>query len=145
MCKTIQQFLIAITLSLLAASASADSITMTFEQTLDLDTGIISDGDIIPGEPTGADVLISYNADRVDHAVVFPAGDAVEMAFVVGILCSNVISADVAGLTFTSEPIDQSLSTNNCVVVRTGQGVLFKLGGAVESAESVTFNYTQML
>ena len=80
--KTIQLCLIGTALSLLAASTSADSITMTFEQTLDLDTGTISDANIIPGEPTGADVVISYHADRVEHAVVFPAGDAVEIAFV---------------------------------------------------------------
>ena len=122
MFKTIQLCLIGTALSLLAAAATADLITMTFEQTLDLDTGTISDAYVIPDEPTGADVLITYNADRVEHAVVFPAGDAVEMAFLTDVRCSNVFPADVAGIIFTSEPIDQALSTNNSVVVRSDQG-----------------------
>jgi len=138
--KTVQLSLIGTVLSLFAASASADSITMAFEQKLDLDTGIVSDAYIVPDEPNRADVVISYNADRVEHVVVFPANDVVEMAFVTDVLCINVIPADVAGLTFTSEPIDQPLSTNNCVVVRTDEGVLFKLGGATESGMNVTFD-----
>ena len=145
MCRTVQQFLIATTLSLLATSATAESITMAFEQTLDLDTGTVSDMEIIPDEPTGADVVISYNADRVDHAVVFPVSGAVEMVFVADVLCTNLFPTDMTGMTFTSEPIDQALSTNNCVVVRTDQGLLYKLGGVVESDEFITFNYTQML
>ena len=144
--KTIPLCLIGTALSLLATSASAESITMTFEQALDLDTGTIIVTDIIPGESTGADVWIAYNADRVDHAVVFPALGSVdvEMAFITNTSCSSVTSEDVAGLTFSSEPIDQALSTNNCVVVRTDQGVLFKLGGAIESESTVTINYTQV-
>lgn len=63
------------------------------------------------------------------------------MAFVLDIPCVNVIPVDVDALTFTSEPIDKALSTNNCVVVRSDQGVVFKLGGATESGMRVTFDY----
>ena len=142
--KTLQLYLIGTALSLLATSTTADSITMTFEQTLDLDTGIVSDVSIVPGEQTGADVVISYNADRAEHAVVFPVGEVVEMAFVAGVLCVDVLSADGTGMIFTSEPIDQVLSTSNCVVVRTDQGALFKLGGVSESGMIVTFDSTTL-
>ena len=54
MCRALQRCLIGTALSLSATIAAADAITITFEQTLDLDTGTIGDLDILPDESTGA-------------------------------------------------------------------------------------------
>ena len=72
MCRVLQLCLIGTALSLFTTIASAESITMTFEQNLDLDSGTVIGSDGIPWESSGADVWISYNADRAEHAVVLP-------------------------------------------------------------------------
>jgi hypothetical protein len=40
--------------------------------------------------------------------------------------------------------VDLPFSANDCVVVRSDQGALYKIGNAVESDTSVTFNYATL-
>jgi len=91
--------------------------------------------------PTGADVQLAYNADRTPHVVVFPVGEGVELAFVVSVGFDGISSSDVSDLAFSTEPMDLPFSANDCVVIRTDQGMFFKLGNATESGLSITFNY----
>ena len=126
-----------------APAMAAEIITMEVEsQVLDLDAGTIADAlteDLTA--PTGADVQLAYNADRTPHAVVFPVGEGVELAFVASVGFDGISASDVANLAFSTEPIDLPFSANDCVVIRTDQGAVFKLGNATESGMSITFNY----
>ncbi len=125
--------------------ALADSATLEFEtQALDLDTGTVTEQ--APGlldGTEGADVRIGYHADRIPHAVVF-AGEGVTLAFMSGVSYDSVTAADVSGLSFSEEVIDQALGANDTVVVKTDAGATFKLGNAIEDDAGVTFNYEQL-
>ncbi len=129
-----------------ASAMAAEVITMEVEsQVLDLDTGTIIDP--TSEDPTlaaGADVQLAYNADRTPHAVVFPVGEGVEMSFVAGVGFDGVSLPDIPNLVFSSGPTDLPFSGNDCVVIRTDQGAVFKLGNAIESGFSVTFNYVAL-
>ncbi len=126
-----------------APAMAAEIITMEVEsQVLDLDAGTVADAlteDLTA--PTGADVQLAYNADRTPHAAVFPVGNGVELAFVAGVGFDGVSSSDVPNLAFFTEPIDLPFSANDCVVIRTDQGTVFKLGNATENGTSITFNF----
>lgn len=128
-------------LAALAVASEAVTIEMPNEM-LDLDTGTVSNSvGMDPTAPTGADVQMAYNADRVPHAVVIPVGDGVELAFIAGVGFDGISSSDIPSLTFSSEPPDLLFSADDCVVVRTDQGTFFKLGNATETGLSITFNY----
>ena len=126
-----------------APAMAAEIITMEVEsQVLDLDAGTVADAlteDLTA--PTGADVQLAYNADRTPHAVVFPVGEGVELAFVASVGFDGISSSDVSNLAFSTEPVDLPFSASDCVVIRTDQGMVFKLGNATESGMSITFNY----
>jgi hypothetical protein len=128
------------------AQSLADSAILDFEtQVLDLDTGTVTEQ--IPGlfdDTEGADVLIGYHADRIPHAVVMTAGEGVTLAIITGVSYNSVIAADVAGLSFSAEVIDQPLEATDTVVVKTDAGATFKLGNAVEDEVGVTFSYEQL-
>lgn len=129
-----------------ASAMAAELITMQVEsQVLDLDTGTIVDA--LPEDltaPTGADVRLAYNADQSTHAVVYPVGSGVELAFVASVGFDGISSSDVPNLAFSTEPIDLPFSANDCVVIRTDQGTEFKLGNATESGMSITFNFESL-
>ena len=130
----------------LCAAATADPVTLQFNQALDLDTGALGQPSAIapfPGADSGADVRIAYNADKAPHAVVVPMGTTAA-AFVADTACTNIIAADVASLTFSAQTIDRSISETDCVVVRSDRGVLFKLGNPIESGTNVTLDYTRL-
>ncbi len=112
-------------------------------QVFDLDSGTVADAmtEDPTDNPAGADVLLAYNADRTPHAVVFPVAEGVELAFVANVGFDGISSSDVSTLAFSTEPIDLPFSANDCVVVRTDQGTVFKLGNATEIGMSITFNY----
>lgn len=133
-------------LLLSAFAMAAETLTLEAEsQVLDLDAATIFDSSTMaPTAPAGADVRLTYNADRVPHAVVFPVGDGVELAFIAGVGFDGISSSDIPSLTFSSEPPDLPLSANDCVVVRTDQGTFFKLGNATESGLSITFDYEML-
>jgi hypothetical protein len=130
----------------LSQATETVSVTLVMEtQALDLDTGAVLDTDIgIPTEPTGEDVTFAYNADRTPHAVVFPVAEGVTLAFVYDMAFDGVTPESVADLTFSSEPVDAPFSASDTVVVRTSEGAVFKLGNAIESGLSLTFNYAQL-
>ena len=132
--------------ALSAQTMAAEIISIEVEsQVLDLDTGTVAD--VLTEDlttPTGADLQLAYNADLTPHAVVFPVGEGVELAFVASVGFDGVSSSDVSSLTFSTEPIDLPFSANDCVVIRTDQGALFKLGNAAESGMSITFNYESL-
>ena len=125
---------------------AAEVITIDIEsQALNLDDGVVSEVTGEPAvEPSGADVLFAYNADRTPHAVACPAEEGVEIAFVDNIGFDGVSSADVANLSFSVEAIDLPLESGDAVVIRTDTGAVYKLGNAVESASTVTINYEQI-
>jgi len=147
---TFETFLSSIAMLALAFVAvdtsAAEIVTMEVEtQFLDLDSGSVAEQspeDVTA--PAGADVALAYNADRTPHAVVFPVGEGVEMAYVANVPFDGVSSSDIANLSFSVEPTDLAFSPNDCVVIRTDQSVIFKLGNAVESGFSSTFNYEQI-
>ena len=126
-----------------APAEATEIVTLEMEsQAFDLDSGTVVGvlNENLAG-PAGADVLLAYNADRTPHAVMFPVGDGVELVFVANVGFDGISSADVSNLAFSTEPIDLPFSANDCVVVRTDQGVVFKLGNATENGMSITFNY----
>ena len=142
----IPTILLGFTIMVFAPAMAAEIITMEVEsQALDLDAGTVADAltdDLTT--PTGADVQLAYNADRTPHVVVFPVGDGVELAFVASVGFDGISSSDVSNLAFTTEPIDLPFSANDCVVIRTDQGMVFKLGNATESGMSITLNYAPL-
>jgi hypothetical protein len=125
---------------------ATESATLTIEtQALDLDTGAVVDTDFgASADPTGEDVKFAYNADRMPHAVVFPAAEGVTLAFVNNVAFDGVSSEDISNLSFSAEPVDLPMESYDTVVVRTSAGAVFKLGNAIESGLSVTFNYAQL-
>ena len=125
---------------------AATPATLEFEtQELDLETGTIlqlDDPAALPGESSDGDIHFAYNADRTPHCVVMQnqsAGAAV--AFLNATAFEAVAYDDVAGLTFTSEIVDQPFGSDDTVVVRTAAGNYYKVGHASESATAVTFDY----
>ena len=129
-----------------APAIAVEIATLEVEfQALDLDAGTVLDSSLEGViAPAGADIQLAYNADRVPHAVVFPVGEGVEMSFVAGVGFDGITSLDIPNLVFSSEPTDLPLSPEHCVVIRTDQGAVFKLGNAVETGLSVTFNYAAL-
>ena len=128
-------------------TTAAETITMEVEsQVLDLDSGTVVDAltTDLTTTPAGADMQLAYNADRTPHVVVFPIGENVELAFVAGVGFDGISSSDVSSLAFSTEPIDLPFSANDCVVIRTDQGTVFKLGNATESGLSIAFNYESL-
>ena len=138
--------LLAYTFMFAAQATAAEIATLEVEfQGFDLDAGTVIDPspeDVIV--PAGADIRLAYNADRIPHAVVFPFGDGIEMSFVASAGFDGVSLADISNLVFTTEPTNLPFSPQHCVVIRTDQGVVFKLGNAAESGSSVTFNYATL-
>lgn len=130
----------------LSGQAMAASETLEFEtQGLDLDTGTVVEA--TPGqvvEANQADFFISYNADVVPHAVLIPATEHVEMAFLSGVAFSDVTVDSISGLTFTADTVDEPLGQYDTVILRTDTGSVFKLGNAVEGESSVTVSYEQL-
>lgn len=110
-----------------------------------MDTGIILETESYLGGTEGADIRIGYHADRTLHAVVMIAGEGVTIAFVDGVSYDSTTAADVSGLRFTAEVIDQPIETGDTVVVRTFEGATFKIGNASEDDAGVTFSYEQLL
>lgn len=127
----------------LAASVAVIDVEV---QVFDLDSGAVLDS--TPGmleTPTGGDVRFAYNPDRIIHIVALPAGEGVELAFVDEVAFDAVSAANVAGLTFSSVPIDLPLEASDTVVLRTDTGAIFKIGNAVENSLAVvTFNYERI-
>ena len=115
-------------------------------QVFDLDSAAVLDS--TPGmleTPAGGDVRFAYNPDRIIHIVAFPAAEGVELAFVDEVAFEAVSAANVAGLTFSSVPIDLPLEASDTVVLRTDTGAIFKIGNAVENSLAVvTFNYERI-
>ena len=122
---------------------AAEIATLEVEsQSLDLDAGtVVEPAPEDMTAPVGADIKLAYNADRTPHAVVFPVAEGVEMSFVASVGFDGVSSSDIPNLVFSSEPTDLTFSANDCVVIRTDTGAVYKLGNAVESTTAVTFNY----
>ena len=137
---------IALIVVTLSGQAMAASETLEFEtQGLDLDTGAVVE--VTPGqmvEANQADFFISYNADVVPHAVLIPATEHVEMAFLSDVAFSDVTVDSISGLTFTADIVDEPLGQNDTVILRTDTGSVFKLGNAVEGEASVTVSYEQL-
>ena len=129
-----------------AQAAGVAFATLTVEnQALDFDTATVLDAR--PAEldvQAGADVRLAYNADRTPHAVVVPALEGVELAFLDNVVFDGVSPADIAGLSFSVQFVDLPLGMTDTVVVRTDSGAVFKLGNAVEGDLSVSFNYAQL-
>lgn len=129
-----------------STAVAAAFITMNMEtQALDLDSGTVQE--VLTASTTQlsvADIRLAYNADRVPHAVVVPNGEKVQMAFVANVGFDGVWASDLAGLTFSSAPIDLPFTANDCVVILTDRGTYFRLGNAVESGMSITFHYAPL-
>lgn len=128
-------------------ATAAEIITMEVEsQVLDLDSGTVIDAlaEGLTTTPAGADMQLAYNTDRTPHVVVFPVSEGVELAFVASVGFDGISSSDVSSLAFSTEPIDLPFSANDCVVIRTDQGTVFKLGNATESGMSIAFNYESL-
>ena len=120
--------------------------TMEVEsQALDLATGTLVEAgpdDSIP--VLEGDVRLAYNADRTPHVVVMSAAEGVTLTFVNEVAFDAITVADIAQLTFTAAVVDLPLESHDTVVVRTADGMYYKLGNAIESGTSVTLNYAPL-
>ena len=68
----------------------------------------------------------------------------VQVATLSGTAYADVTVADVGGLTFTSELVDQPCAPGDTVVVLTDQGDYYKIGNVTEADEGVTFDYAKL-
>lgn len=141
-------FFIAIVLIILTWSAQsfADRAKLAYEtQTLDLDTGVISD--FLPGEPEGekgGDIYVAYNADRVPHAVLMTASEGATLVFLSDASYDNVYAEDVLEDNFSADLVDKALKKKDTVMVKTDSGAIFKIGNLTEDETGVIFNYKQL-
>ena len=113
---------------------------------LDTDTVLDIDADeaLIEPEEQG-NIKIAYNSDHTPHAVVFPVAEGTALAFLEGQPFSTVVAADVSSLSFSEQPVDLPLEIDDTVVVLTSEGLVFKLGNAIENSDlSVTLDYEQL-
>jgi len=117
--------------------------TMEVEsQALDLATGTLVEAGPVDSQTTPeGDVRLAYNADRAPHVVVMSVAEGVMLAFVDEMAFDAITAANIAQLTFTPAGVDLPLESHDTVVVRTADGMHYKLGNAIESALSVTFNH----
>ena len=127
-------------------AAAATSATLEFEiQELDLETGAIlqlEDPEASLSESNDGDIQFGYNADRTPPCVVMQSRSAGAAVALLNPMAFEAIGyADVAGLTFTSEIIDQPFGSDDTVVVRTAAGNHYKVGHASASDTTVTFDY----
>jgi len=134
--------------TVLASSAFAEGValgTLAFEiEGLDLDTDTVI-SDLSPIDTAGADIKIAYNALRSTAAVVFPTGtEGIELAFVANVGFDGITAESLTSLTFQAEPVDLPFTASDTVVVKTDAGAFYKLGNAIESSDSVTFNYAPL-
>ena len=125
---------------------AATPATLEFEtQQLDLETGTIlqlDDPEAALSESNDGDIHFAYNTDRTPHCVVMQSqSGGAAVAFLNATAFEAVSYDDVAGLTFTSEIIDQPFGSDDTVVVRTAAGNHYKVGHASESDTAVTFDY----
>ncbi|NRB40422.1 MAG: hypothetical protein HRU20_18465 [Pseudomonadales bacterium] len=144
--KILQLLLASSVLSITMAVSATDLATLEFEfQAIDLDTGFVTDRNVnVDIASTGTDVLIAYHADRIPHAVIVPAGEAVTLVVMIGTSYDNVTTSDVAELSFSAESVDHPWSASDTVLVRTDSGAVFKLGNVVESDTGVNFSYAPL-
>ena len=137
------------TFLILFSSVQAQEITIATlefsEHAYDLDANAVVAR--LPGElplADGADIQLAYNAERIPHAVVVGVSEGVELAFLDEMIFDAIGPDDVAGMTFSAEAFDAPWEPYDTVVVRTESGAVFKIGNAVESEFSVTFNCSQL-
>jgi len=125
---------------------AVELVNMEIEtQSLNLDTGTVATASLLdPTQPSAVDIKLAYNADRAIHVVVVPAAAGVEIAFIANVGFDGVSLADVPALSFSAEATDLPFSASDCVVIRTDQGALYRLGNAVENDLSVSFNYAAL-
>jgi hypothetical protein len=126
----------------LAQAGETYSVTLAFEADgLDLDSGALTSALEPSGEPDTSDIRIAYNALRPVAAVVMPAGEGVELAFLSNTGMNAVSSASLADLSFSAQAPDIPFTVFDTVVVKTDSGAYYKLGNASEQAETLTFDY----
>ncbi len=126
----------------LAQAGETYSVTLAFETDgLDLDSGALTSTLEPAGEPDASDIRIAYNALRPVAAVVVPAGEGVEMAFLPNTGMNAVSSASLADLAFSPQAPDIPFTVFDTVVVRTDMGAHYKLGNVSEQTETVSFDY----
>jgi|GEM_PF-3531915 len=118
----------------------ASTATLAFEvESFDLDSG--SKVSLINEEL--ADIRIAYNSQRTVHGVVFPAGSGdVELSFVNGVAFESFTAEALNDLSFSSEPIDLPLTSQDTVIIKTNAGAFYKIGNTQESPDGITFNYS---
>jgi hypothetical protein len=126
------------------------SVTLQFEsEGIDLDTGTV-----VPVEPWTVaedlanpqpDMVLAYNSEREVRAVVFHnRTSGVEIAFLDGVPFNLVDSADLAGLSFSAETVDEPFEPSDSVVIRTDKDAYYLVGSPIEHGDAVTFD-TQLL
>ena len=127
----------------------AGEVTVT---TMELDSQvlILATGALMEAGPGDSltvldgDVRLAYNADRTPHVVVMSVAEEVTLVFVDEVAFDAITAADIAQLTFTPAGVDLPLESHDTVVVRTADGLHYKLGNAIESGMSVTLNYAPL-
>ncbi len=129
---------------LASASASSGCVNMVFESDyLDLDSGIIAEGNGIP--PTAEyDFQFVYNGDESNPIVLFQQHPR-EIAFLDGVPFASVGYAAIASATFTNGLIDEPLDHDDTVIIRTDQGQYFKVGLATQVDLSVDCCYEELI
>ena len=140
--------LIALAVALLIPAglfAHGGQATLGFEQAcLDLDTDAVDQDacDNPEATKTGWDVRVAHHADRPNRAVIFPnASTGVEVARLENVVFDEITADDVAEAEFTKEELDEPFEAGCVVLVRTDNGVVYKLGNPSEDASGVSFDY----
>lgn len=132
-------------LSLPAMAAGTATLNVEVEA-FDLDGGAIHGDELlgVADAASGADIRLSYHADRAPHAVLVPAGEGIEMAVVANTSCDSVTPTEAESAAFSLQSSDISFASNHCILVRTDQGAVFKLGNVIETGMTVTFDFTAL-
>lgn len=132
-----------ILLMLVCRSLWAANTVLEFEtQTLDLDTGTVSDT-ITFDISQDADVLVAYHATRPNHGALVSRNPAVGFALLTSMTYANATLADTVGLSYNST-LNSLPDSSATVIVLTDIGAVYKLGNFVEGTTSVNFD-TQLL
>lgn len=124
--------------------------TMRFENDfLDLDGDTVISCAQACSFPDGTDLKIAFNAAAAVHSrVVQNQAANIEIAYIDGAVFADVTVEDARAATFTTSLVDAPFDSSRVILIRTDQGVMFKLGNPVEAelvVDGVTFDAAPLI
>ncbi len=124
--------------------------TMRFENDfLDLDGDTVISCAQACSFPEVTDLKIAFNAAAAVHSrVVQNQAANMEIAYIDGAVFGDVTAEDARAATFTTSLVDVRFDRSRVILIRTDQGVVFKLGNPVEAelvVDGVTFDTAPLI